>query len=128
MEKNTFSLDHIYSLSGDDSDFVVDILSMFIKQAEEETQRIHDFAAKSDWDQVKFVAHRLRSSAGSVGAFKIAEKCSDLERYVKSANDIEKEVHLYLQKFKETSNKEVSEIREALSSLLNGGGKTSVNR
>lgn len=128
MEATTFTLDHIYSVSGDDKEFIVEILTMFVKQAEEETRNVADLAEKKDWEQIKFVAHRLRSSAGSVGAFQIAAKCSALERYIKSGNDIEKGVHLYLQNFIETSKKEVSEIREALESLLNGGGDSSVNR
>ncbi len=128
MNNQPYTLDHLFHLSGDDPDFIIEILTMFLEQVEEEMQQIQNLADEKNWEQIKYTAHRLRSSAGSVGALKIASECSELERYILADDDIEKGVHLYVRNFIETSRSEVSEIETELASLLNGSRKPSVDR
>lgn len=128
MENTPYSVEHILNVSGDDKEFVIEILEMFVVQAKEEVQRIIELSEQKQWQEIKLAAHKLRSSAGSVGAFKIASKCSELESYIATADDIEKRVHLYVQNFKDTCSTEMSEIETELASLLNGDDKPSIDR
>jgi len=124
MTNQPFTLEPLLAVSGDDPDFMVEILTMFLDQVEIEVQRVKNLEEEKNWEEIRYTAHRLRSSAGSVGALKIASKCSELERYILAGNDIEKGVHLYVQNFIETCNTEVSEIKVAVASLLNGSKGT----
>lgn len=114
-----YSLNHLKQVSGDDPEFMLDILEMFMDQATEEVALINQYARDKKWDDVKFVAHRLRSAAGSVGAKKIAASSSELEQYLLGADDIEKSVLLYIQNFAEASETELAEINTEIDSLRN---------
>lgn len=116
-----YNLNHLKQISGDDPEFMLEILEMFMNQAIEELGLIEQSAADKKWDDVKFVAHRLRSAAGSVGARKIAVSSSELEEYLLSADDIEKSVLLYIDNFVEASKTELAEIKREIDSLKNRG-------
>ena len=117
MEDARYSLNHLIQVSGNDTEFIVEILDMFVPKAAEEIDRTKKLIAAREWKEAEFVVHRLRSSAGSVGAKKIAWGCSEFERYLSSSDDIEKSVHLYLDQFLESSRAELSEIEKELDKL-----------
>lgn len=119
MDQPMYSLNHLKQVSGDDPEFMLEILEMFMNQATQEVGLIEQYAADKKWDDVKFVAHRLRSAAGSVGAKKIATTSSELEQYILSADDIEKSVLLYIRIFSEASETELEEIKAVINSLRN---------
>lgn len=117
MEDAQYSLNHLIQVSGNDTEFIVEILELFLPKAVEEVGQTKKLIAEKEWKEAQFVVHRLRSSAGSVGAKKIAESCSEFERYLSSSDDIEKSVHLYLDQFLESSGAELSEIEAELGKL-----------
>ena len=117
MADAQYSLNHLIQVSGNDTEFIVEILEMFLPKAVEEVDQTKKLIAEKEWKEAQFVVHRLRSSAGSVGAKKIAGSCSEFEHYLSSSDDIEKSVHLYLDQFLESSRTELSEIEEELEKL-----------
>lgn len=122
MEYSTFSPDQLLTFAANDRGFVIDILQMFVQQAEEERQKIAVFSSEGKWEEVKFMAHRLRSSAGSVGASNIAKDAAAIESYLLSSGSIhdDKEILTLVERFKTNCDKELTEIKAALKSLKDG--------
>lgn len=120
MTTPSFSLDHIMALSGNDKAFMVDVLEMFLQKAKEDLEACAALAAEDKWNDVKFIAHRLRSSAGSVGARTVAEHCADLEKIL-SETDVKKTIpNDYLSRFQRESEAELLQIAQAVRDLKNG--------
>lgn len=94
---------------------------MFIEQVRKDVETIRTLSETKNWEELKFVAHRLRSSAGSVGANGIAVTCSELEGYLKSSGGIKKEVYLYVDNFLNTTTAQLTEIEKELKELTGGG-------
>lgn len=117
MTRQRYSADQLLEVSGGDKEFACGLLEMFLEQVRKDIDYVRSLREAKDWKEVKFVAHRLRSSAGSVGANGIASSCSELETYLKSSGGIEKDVYLYVESFLTTTVAELAEIEEELKKL-----------
>lgn len=117
MTIQPYSADHLLEVSGGDRDFVCGLLEMFLEQVRKDIDNVRSLTEEKNWEELKFVAHRLRSSAGSVGANRIAATCSELETYIKSSGGIEKDVYLYVENFLNTTVAELAEIEAELNKL-----------
>lgn len=120
MNHKSYSSDQLLEVSGGDKEFACGLLEMFLEQARKDLETVRNLAEEKKWEEIKFVAHRLRSSAGSVGANGIAKTCSELESYIKSSGDIEKDVYLYVEHFQTTTITELAEIEKELKKLTGG--------
>jgi HPt (histidine-containing phosphotransfer) domain-containing protein len=70
-------------LIGRDPAVVREFLREFRATAGRQAQEIRDAATHGDLTRVTFVAHKLKSTARSVGALPFGELCADLERVAK---------------------------------------------
>jgi len=61
-------------------DTFTEIISMCLESLPEQNHKLALAIADDDAEQVFHVAHRLKSSCGSIGAFGLAEKIEILER------------------------------------------------
>lgn len=121
MNHQRYSADQVLKFSGGDKEFVSGLLEMFLEQVRKDVESMRALTEAKDWEEMKFVAHRLRSSAGSVGANGIVVSCSELETYLKSSGGIKKDVYLYVDNFLTTTVAELAEIEEELKKLTGGG-------
>jgi HPt (histidine-containing phosphotransfer) domain-containing protein len=116
-QSEIYSSEKLLELSGGDVDFVIELLEAYVLQAGQEIDAVKKMEGEKDWDGVKFIAHRLRSSSGSVGAKRIAKACSELENYIASSDDIEKSVYLYVESFLEAVSSQLAEIEQELNEI-----------
>jgi len=70
-------------LIGPDPAVVREFLGEFRTTAVEQAHEIRQAATRGDLGRVNFVAHKLKSTARSVGALPFGELCADLERVAK---------------------------------------------
>lgn len=118
-----YSLDHLIEVSGNDTEFIVEILEMFLPQAIQEVDLIEELIVENQWEKAKFVIHRLRSSSGSVGAMKIARRCSEFEQFLANSDDVQHEVGGYRDAFLAAARTEIAEIEAELKRLKDHSGE-----
>ena len=82
------------SVFGDDPDTIHAILSDFVRPATENVKEIEEAYINHTAEGIQTAAHKLKSSAGSVGATKLANSCLILEQASKESNwkELEREV------------------------------------
>lgn len=119
MEYTAYNPNQLLKFAANDQKFVVEILQMFVQQADEERERIVALAERGNWEDLKFVAHRLRSSAGSVGASNIAKDAAAIETYLLSskAGIDEQNALVLVERFRKNSERELAEIKEVVNKL-----------
>jgi len=71
---------------GDDQAMKLSILQKFVLQIEEVISGIETAQQEEDVEQVAFLAHKLKSSARTVGANSLADLCFELERAGREEN------------------------------------------
>jgi len=64
----------------EDAELIVEIIEMFDSSTPERLQTMHSQAAEKNWPQVAMTAHSLKSSAGYLGASRVAQLCKVIER------------------------------------------------
>lgn len=60
-------------------DLVREVLGLFLRETPERLMRMGTALAQSDLQETRNVAHSLKSSAGNIGATRVAELCRQLE-------------------------------------------------
>ena len=74
------AIERLRVLATDDPELLDDVVRMFDES--EDPRRIREAAVRGATDEVRRHAHRLRSSALSVGALELADLCAQIERGV----------------------------------------------
>jgi CheY-like chemotaxis protein/HPt (histidine-containing phosphotransfer) domain-containing protein len=74
-----FDLETVISIIGDDQALIKDLIEQYLEDLEASAVDIGKAIANSDAKQIKFLAHRLKSSSKSVGALRLGGIFSDLE-------------------------------------------------
>lgn len=117
MNFESYQIEDLLALSGNDTSFVIDVLNMFVETLKIEESEIKAALQEKNWATVQFIAHRLRSSAGSVGAKNIYVRCKELEQYIKSENCKEEEIYLLAENLFASCIFDFSEIEKELIKL-----------
>lgn len=65
-------------LTGDDTAFVINLIDVFLRDAQRDLEAMDEAAARGDIEQVAALAHRLKGSAAGFGARLLAERCQFL--------------------------------------------------
>ena len=81
------------SLVGSDQAVINEFLHDFLRDAREITEQLHRAVTGGQADKAKFAAHKLKSSARSIGALAVGEWCAQMEEAAKEG-DVEKLVKL----------------------------------
>ncbi len=76
----------LLNLSGNDENFVAEILTLYVKKASSEIDEIKKAAREENWKKVTFILHRMRSSATPLGLARLQASLKSLE------NDLKKEI------------------------------------
>lgn len=89
-DENVVNLDEIHELSKGDRSFVDEMISIFIEQAPEDTNMIESAIRTNDFQTIRAVSHKLRSSVGFVGLNKyISEPLRKIELFSEKSVNIE---------------------------------------
>jgi PAS domain S-box-containing protein len=78
-EKKYINLAYLQELAEGDMDFVADILSMFMEQTPENIRNLQQLAAAHSWQQVKALAHKMKSSVVMIGNKQLEEIFTNLQ-------------------------------------------------
>lgn len=67
MNLDVIDIEGLMKLSGNDSDFVNEILKLYKQRTNKDLQELKQAAQVEDWNTVRFVVHRMRSAAVPLG-------------------------------------------------------------
>jgi len=67
MEKQIIDIEGLRRLSGNDDAFIAEILKLYTEQASKDVIELENSSALDDWNTIRFVVHRMRSSAVPLG-------------------------------------------------------------
>lgn len=76
-----FNVDFLAGLVGDERDIIVEFLQEYLSNASQLKDTINTAYNSQDFYNISAVAHKLKSSSWSVGAFAFGEICEQLEGY-----------------------------------------------
>jgi HPt (histidine-containing phosphotransfer) domain-containing protein len=117
MNFEAYQIENLLELSGNDTAFVLEVLNMFVQTLKSEETEIKTALEEQNWPTAQFISHRLRSSAGSIGAKNIYVSCKELENYIKANKIIEEEIILLAQNLFASCIFDLSEIKKELTKL-----------
>jgi len=117
LEFKAFDSSNLFLISGNDQNFVIELLQMFVAALIQEVNAVNAAIASKDWTQLQFVVHRLRSSAGSVGANNILVTCREIESYIKAGAVDEQKLDGLVQNFFASCEFDLAEIKKELTKL-----------
>lgn len=117
MNQAIFDITPLLEISGDDRQFVIELLESYVQQTGTDIEAIENNTAQGDAQAVKFTAHRLRSSSGAVGAKHTAAACSEIETIIGDDLSVEKNVYLYIEKLIEAARQDLQAIADCIAVL-----------
>lgn len=117
LNQAAFDIKPLLEISGDDRQFVIELLESYVKQTGTDIEAIEQSKSLGDAQAVKFAAHRLRSSSGAVGAKHTAAACSEIETIIDNHHTLEKNVYLYIEKLIKTARQDLHAIADCIAIL-----------
>jgi CheY-like chemotaxis protein/HPt (histidine-containing phosphotransfer) domain-containing protein len=112
VNHTTIDLDELKRLSGGDSAFFDEMLSIFIRSSEEALVKIHFNFKSSNWNELSEVAHKLASPAKHIQAHTLYANLKKLENSTENNNPVE------LKKLIEEIENDISHINSILKQKL----------
>lgn len=85
-----FDLSHLQKFSHGNSDFVCEMIQMFLQQTPQTLAQIEAALGKAEWDKTQDLAHQLKSTLGTMG-MSIAQKNAETLEYNIQASKYELE-------------------------------------
>ena len=74
--------------SEDGSDFVVELIDLYLEGAPRRIQAIRKAAAEKEWTALKHTAHTLKGSSSTLGLRTVAKACGELENVTSSTSTV----------------------------------------
>lgn len=109
-------------LSGGDTVLVRDLLITYIEDAQQNAHKLKELNEKQDLEGIRFVVHKLRSSAGSVGAVATATLCAKIENSLQNDESNDESVFLAVEKLLSLIQDECKAIQNEIDVLQKGSG------
>lgn len=110
------NLDHLKSMTGDDNEFVIEILEMIEEQSPDVITEMFTQLESQDYTSLGATAHKYKSSINILGNAELINLMKDIENTAVDGNDIGTLVELVNQ-FEEVCNGLLGTIREELNKL-----------
>ncbi len=73
------NMDYLIELSGGDTEFIVDIVQMFINDAPDVLHQSQTYLKNNDFELLKITVHKLKSSVQIMGNNELAELIQTIE-------------------------------------------------
>jgi len=74
--------------SDDGSDFVVELIDLYLHGTPQRIQAIRKAALEKEWVVLKLTAHTIKGSSSTLGLHRIAQVCQELEATSLSSSDV----------------------------------------
>lgn len=88
-EENLINLDHLKKISGNNTAFVREILSVFVQHTPEDLEQLRLQFEKSNLAQAQYFAHKLKSSTDSLGFKKGRDLFHEIEENLREKSNLE---------------------------------------
>lgn len=75
--------------SEDGSDFVIELIDLYLKGTPQRIQAIREAASEKEWIVLKHTAHTLKGSSSTLGLHRVAQACKELEATSLSSSDVD---------------------------------------
>jgi two-component system, sensor histidine kinase and response regulator len=83
---NQFDPGYLEDMSGGDDEFVRDIISTFLENAQKLVDSLTTAASENNVEKAIYAAHTLKGSSRSVGANLLGDLCEELEKLARSGD------------------------------------------
>jgi signal transduction histidine kinase/DNA-binding response OmpR family regulator len=114
VEKIT-SIATLYEEYGDDSELVIQIINLILRESQDNLDQMSSFVERKDWLNLKNLAHRLKNSYGIVGALELKETLRLIEGLCSNENKVdEARIRKYVKKAFEMILRADNELRAEL--------------
>jgi len=74
--------------SEDGSDFVIELIDLYLKGTPQRIQAIREAAFEKEWVVLKRIAHTIKGSSSTIGLRRIAQVCEELEATSLTSGDV----------------------------------------
>jgi HPt (histidine-containing phosphotransfer) domain-containing protein len=85
MESGIIDIEKLKQIIGDDKDSLKTFFELFKEQTEIEITDLEKFIVANDWKNVSAIAHKLKSSYGSIGSTSAYNILAQMEEVCKNA-------------------------------------------
>jgi HPt (histidine-containing phosphotransfer) domain-containing protein len=82
-----YDLARLHQLAKGDTDFIVEILELFVQNAENNLQELKDACCNQNWKQISLKAHKLTPSCSYLGIHKMVEILKEIESSAERSTD-----------------------------------------
>lgn len=86
QEYTYINLTYLYEIADDDADFVKEMITDYVAQVPEQFHELKRVFTERDYEQTRFLAHKIKSSFQFMGAQKLVELAYNIEK-VSQAQD-----------------------------------------
>ncbi len=105
---NTFNIET-------DKDFAIEMLEMFIIQAEESLKAMKKALDNNNYEEIRSLAHQLKGSSGNLGAMQFHDICAKIDKEIKQ--NIQDNIPDYVKSLDYITLKTIEAIKDLLSKL-----------
>lgn len=118
MGTDVFSLDlsQLKTLTGDDTEFIIEILEMIMDQSPEVLSKMESEFETSDFSSLGATAHKYKSSINVLGDSQLIQLMTDIELTTKDADQKEALFPL-MSRFKDVCNAILDQVSSELQEL-----------
>src|ERR1051325_8263186 len=74
--------------SEDGSDFVVELINLYLEGTPQRIQAIREAALEREWVVLKRIAHTINGSSSTIGLYEVAQVCQELEASSLSSSEV----------------------------------------
>jgi HPt (histidine-containing phosphotransfer) domain-containing protein len=89
MHNEVIDVEGLRRLSGNDNTFVSEILKLYADRSTRDIKYLEEARAQNDWNNIRFVVHRMRSAAVPLGLKKLVVLLKKVEMNIKEGQPTE---------------------------------------
>lgn len=115
-EKFTLDFEHLRSLTGDDNEFMIEILELIVEQSPDVVTDMHTQLQAQDYTSLGATAHKYKSSINILGNQKLMGLMKDLEDIATGSQETQQLVDL-VGEFEQVCNLMLKELNNELTVL-----------
>ena len=114
MESGILDIEKIKQIMSDDTEAIISFFELFKEQTKIEIADLEKFIAENNWNEVSKIAHKLKSSYGSIGSTSAYNILAQMEEVCKNAPDYNQVIELN-KKYSFVQNKILEEMDKFIS-------------
>lgn len=79
-------LEHLKNIVGDNPDFLIQVLEIFLKSAPKDLAALHVGVGERDPEVIRFHAHKLKSACGAIGFNAAFDRFKEIEMLARAGD------------------------------------------